>query len=137
MLKPIMTESMLFSTNLLANRFVLAGLYATAGGKSFGVLNSDVDVDFSEGGNSLVITDGIAEVEAGEAISEGQHIQVGADGVAMVLVDGVDVGVARDSVDGAGELVSIKLIPVQIDVPVIGQPEAFIGWSTGTGNACR
>ena len=58
----------------------------------------------------LEIADGIVIVEAGEVIVVGDEIEVGADGVAMVLSTGTKVGTAVTPAGAAEELLSVKTI---------------------------
>lgn len=58
----------------------------------------------------LEIADGIVIVEAGEIITVGQEIQVGTDGVAMVLASGIKVGTALTAAGAATELLTVKTI---------------------------
>lgn len=58
----------------------------------------------------LEMADGIVIVEAGEAITVGSEIEVGANGVAMILDTGIKVGVALTPAGDAAELLSVKTI---------------------------
>lgn len=58
----------------------------------------------------LEMADGIVIVEAGEVITVGQEIEVGTNGVAMVLDTGIKVGTAITPAGAAEELLSVKTI---------------------------
>lgn len=55
----------------------------------------------------LEVADGIVMVEAGEAITAGQEVQSGANGVAMVLASGKKTGTAITGGD-TGDLITVK-----------------------------
>lgn len=79
-------------------------VYAVAAGPAVGVSMND-----PKALEVLEIADGIVMVEAGELIAAGQQVEVGTDGVAMVLNRGVAVGMCITGAGASAELATIKM----------------------------
>jgi len=91
-----------------ANTFVdLSGGPAAAGGYAYGVSQ----VAGRPGEAIAVDVLGTAQVVAGEALTVGISVQVGADGTAVPATTGKVVGRAVQAAEESGDLVEILLIP--------------------------
>lgn len=107
---PLLTLSVQATAALTKDRFVTAGgAVATAAGRALGVTRSDAAI----GERAPVDVLGTTVVTAGGAIAADAALEVGADGKAVTLAAGVQVGrLAPGSVAAAdGDLVEIVLIP--------------------------
>lgn len=76
---------------------------ADAGENAVGVSYNDPD-----SGEVLEIVDGITIVEAGEALTVGTRVQSGANGIAITLAAGVELGTVLTPASAATELIAVK-----------------------------
>lgn len=102
------------ATPVTAKRFVKVGpggvgnhpvvIHATAGGRIYGVAHFGGAV----GAEISVLRQGTFEVTAGANLTAGQEVEVGANGVAIVLASGSPVGVVTaDTANGNGAPITL------------------------------
>lgn len=106
----LLSLPVLAAGTLAAHRFVTPlGAYAAAGEPALGVTRSEA----SQGDLVPVDAIGTAVVEAGEAIPAGSYIEVGANGVAMVLDEGVPVALTAPGASAGddGDHLEVFLLP--------------------------
>lgn len=96
---PLLSLPVAAAAALAGHRFVtVGGAYPAAAGPAFGVTRSPAD---ATGDLTPVDVIGTTVVEAGEAIPAGSYIEVGANGVAMELDDGVPVAITAPGASAA------------------------------------
>jgi hypothetical protein len=105
---PILTLPILATAILTASRFVSpTGGVAGAGLNAIGV----TDTDAASGDIVAVDAVGTSIVTAGEPITKGASLEVGAAGKAVVLDAGVKVAVALEAAGADGDRIEVLLIP--------------------------
>ncbi len=106
--RPILTLPVRATATLTAHRFATAGgAAATAAGNTLGVTQHDA----SSGSMCSLTALGTTPVEAGAAITAGSRLEVGTDGKAVTLDEGVAVAVALEAATGDGHKIEVFLIP--------------------------
>lgn len=107
---PILTQSVIATAALTADRFVtIAGAVPAAGASAYGVGRSTVAI----GARQTVDVLGTAVVEAGAAIAEGAFVQTDASGRAITKAAGVTLGrlAPGEVATAAGQFVEVLLLP--------------------------
>lgn len=104
----VLTLPIVAASALAAERFVTSlGAYPTAGGNADGCTCSAAD---AAGDRVPVDVLGTSIAVAGEAIDEGDYVQVGASGFAMTQSTGIAVAKALSAATAAGDRIRVLLI---------------------------
>lgn len=96
-------------TAIARRRFVTANASSAAAYPAAGAGSIGVSMDAAAAGQALTIADGIVMVDAGDAVTAGAEVEVGALGVAVTKTSGISVGIALTGATGAGQVIAVKM----------------------------